>query len=974
MPIYHRDRSIHLDAIALLGTMNGPVAEALASHHATILETTNEPLRSSNYTTSDRTSYVSACRERLDLDLVELQQLAVRVAGEVLLGVPILLGQLDLTSGTISTGPNAFAYEIELLSGVATGASNRDACGAPAFGEPSDTRVSAGVCQDAVRDAIECLVLARRICLQAHQLLVEPNLDESDGASAKRSLQILKDGVSRGDGVAAARDSLAKSLATTWLFTRGRFSGAYDSAVADYIYRGLRERSHFPDDPRDLCEIASSFRVHWCDVFNEFVKRVRHMPDFESWLREPILINHREFTDAELDTIIEFLPRIWLDEVDLNGGGAGASAWLKEISGPFPVVPRELDPFNVSTLRNRPLVRSHGRVLLVAPHRLETDITDLLNDSWGFKYKEAYYKSRAAAVETIAFATLIERLPGAEGIAAGKYSEICGGIRIEGETDGLVVWNRALFIIEAKGGFLARDARRGAREATYNSLANTIGEAYFQATRLLEVLRQKGKVRLTGPAGERFELSLGDVDRAHVIIPTADDFGNIATSNTQLSLAGILPVGAAPLIVAGQELLLLFDLLKDPIDIAAYFLFREEILTSTEPLILMIDEQEIAGSYIYGTDIVAFARGKMRHSRLPELVCVQAGGMQKYVDAWLFSRQFGESVAPPSRHGPEVQRVAQSLADRGDHEGAAHVLRAGAAQAEEALRRACHKPGVSADHDITVITAAGALSPTFLRKRLREGRPRRTRQAWVVKPRSDRDRVMLTGVHSFQKPEYPFELLRTVNPEELQRWYESAAARRRRQRKGGHDYDEAQVASLSQLGLSDEMSRGVCGAGMVRLVQDTTSLGVDIKKAAAFWLERIKPIATERDLSVSELGWTAEDTAAVLGALSEGKLGKANVKDFVCRCLDDSVNAADRLCAIEAPKSLDLETVHALVSAVLDAEPALVKRAQAGEELAVRALTGKVMRLAPTPKPKYQLVEKVVQDAAGQIAGGVRIP
>ena len=64
--------------------------------------------------------------------------------------------------------------------------------------------------------------------------------------------------------------------------------------------------------------------------------------------------------------------------------------------------------------------------------------------------------------------------------------------RVEG--DGVVVWERTVFLVEAKGGFISLAAKRGDLEAAVADIKASAGEAYYQAARLLLLLEEEGRV------------------------------------------------------------------------------------------------------------------------------------------------------------------------------------------------------------------------------------------------------------------------------------------------------------------------------------------------------------------------------------------------------------------------------------------------------------------------------------------------
>ncbi len=938
--------------------MDGPAARMMAAHHEAILSveySRRMPPMATSPTEDQQADFRAYCDEQLTQTLDKLSAVAPTLPCEVLLGVPLLLGQPDFAARTISTGPNAFGYEIELLSGLAVGPSYPEACGAASRAAPRGPAQSDDTGHDFVQRALDCLALARKVRLYTHFGLLgrpgsppppggipdgstnedvakDPDSDaESDVANRndqkdEANVDPVRPAAALG-GTGTAFSALGDALAVNWLFERGRFSMEYDAAVARRIHIALCNRGYTPTDPSGLFVIGQAFLKHWHTVYRPFVDRCDRLPVLRAWLRQPTLLDRPLLAGSEFDLVCEFLPQVWIEYADLLALGPEVTDWLPVITLALPVripnsqapgavpardvgeAPRERevtpDPYAVAGLRSRPIVTSNGRALLVMPHRLETDVTDLLDHHWGPQYRENYFVARGAVVEEFAFETLM-RLPQAVGIGSGKYTS--ADKRTNGETDGLVIWNRTAFVIEAKGGFLSDDARRGAHASAIADVRETVGAAYFQAVRLLRLLDEHGSVELRGPSGQDFVLHRDDIDRAHVLIPTADDFGNVAVATRDLAAAGILPAGATPLIASGQEIALLFDLLSDPADIGAYFLFREEVLAHRAPLIWVADELEILGSYIAGTDIVGRARSALRGSGDSDAILIADPTMQRHVDDWQNRRRQNPRSLPPIRHDPSTRAAATVLISLGRIVDAWHLLRTGSEEAIDAFARIPLKPRVrptvSFSRDITVVASIGSIPNAQRRELVKQHRLSRTRQIWMVKRYSSKSAPTLYEVHAHQEPFYPAELLKTVEPVALRRWYEEFSDKHRKRRRGGHDYDEALVASLVNQGLSNAMSRGLCRAGLVPQLQETVRYGAPINKAADFWLNEVKTFARTRSVSVADLSVPPAEISTLVAAVIDRTLPTHEIRPALAALLDNGTPVAAFIAALAPSEPL----------------------------------------------------------------------
>ncbi len=187
----------------MLAGFEGAAARDLESRHRALLDdkrVARKPIDTAD--AASRTQLRAECERRVSSTLLELGSLARTVPSNVLLGVPLLLGQADIGKDFVSPGPNQFDLEIELLSSSAS---------APPE-EPDLANVDA---------ALRCMALARAVRLMSQAALMTRHED----------------------------NALGHGLAIGWLFERGRFSGYYDLQVADLVALRLRGRGLEADSP-----------------------------------------------------------------------------------------------------------------------------------------------------------------------------------------------------------------------------------------------------------------------------------------------------------------------------------------------------------------------------------------------------------------------------------------------------------------------------------------------------------------------------------------------------------------------------------------------------------------------------------------------------------------------------------------------------------------------------------------------------
>lgn len=915
MAIRDRDRAVHRDALTLLAGLPGRAARDLESQHAAILDEKNMSRRPVDTADSnDRGALAEESRRLMKIVLQDLAKLAATVPSNVLLSVPLLLGQADFRERLIGPGPNRFDFEVALLRSYAS---------AP-VGEFDETAIAA---------TFRCLALARKVLLLRPTIML---MGEEESA-------------------------LGNSLMVAGLLERGRFSGHYDYQVAERIEQRLRSRGCSVDSPRALRRILETFLPAWSRICFDFYQACRvAQSQLSSWLEERDLLTQPLWNDNDLRLIGDHAPSMWLPAAAFVGDPECVN-WLEalQVSLPVAVAPRK--EFDLAQLAGEPIVAVDGRVLLIQPHRFDTDISDVINGVWGPVFGETYHAVRGDVVEEIAYTTLM-RLPGAVGIPNGHYTSSSG--RLNGESDGVVLWEGHLFIIEAKGGFLSTAARRGNGEAAIWDIRSTIGEAFYQASRLLQVLEEDSRVTLAATSGERLELDTANVQRAHIVVATADDFGNVAVLHDDLEEAGILPRGGRPLVAAGQELMLLYDIFADPLDLVAYLLFREEVLTF-RPTIRVADEQEVLGGYVAGVDFIAVSQKAMRQSPGEVGNLVPDPVLQRHIDHWLQARfedmakvdEAARDVPPPMRHYPAAYSLARTLFERGDLASALTVLQAGRQAADDAPRLVAPHVGkvaqFSSDAEIAVVTTFTEVPTRVLRHEKGWKAATRARQIWAFKRYGQATPLLYRATKTNGPIPDAHGFLPTIARADLSLWYERVDAKRRR------GFDDAVVIALEQEGLAPTTAIGVCRLGLVQQVRAAASHGADIQKAAALWMDTLKAIAQSRGVESADLPVDALHVAQALNLLQQHAIRKDQLRVVLEAAIDHQLPPVEYVMKkMPAESTSDRRTPHVreILAEVIRAEESAARRAADGEEKAKRYLVGQVMRRATSNRPSPEEV------------------
>lgn len=122
-------------------------------------------------------------------------------------------------------------------------------------------------------------------------------------------------------------------------------------------------------------------------------------------------------------------------------------------------------PTNDTVITTKPLIEHEGTYYCFVPQLLTVNtvaiLESLIEEKDEAYLRGAYQEGRATYLERNALEYLGDLLPGAETFGNLYYRVEEDGVEKRAETDGLVLYDNNLFIVEAKAGSLSSSARRG---------------------------------------------------------------------------------------------------------------------------------------------------------------------------------------------------------------------------------------------------------------------------------------------------------------------------------------------------------------------------------------------------------------------------------------------------------------------------------------------------------------------------------
>ncbi|MBV1766698.1 MAG: hypothetical protein KUA29_00040, partial [Methanobacterium sp.] len=195
--------------------------------------------------------------------------------------------------------------------------------------------------------------------------------------------------------------------------------------------------------------------------------------------RVPFIIRYK---DRRMETILKLLSSNFGDN----------SSFLSFIKAPG-------WPTNDSIINKKPIIEHEGLYYCFNPNILFRNMREIL-ESWIREKDKTYFeinyqKSRSLFLENKALDYFRSIFPDAEVYNKLFYHVVENGENKRPETDGIIIYDNNIFILEAKSGSFSLSARRGGLKAIERDVAKLIDDAYCQALRTKKYIDENNEPR-----------------------------------------------------------------------------------------------------------------------------------------------------------------------------------------------------------------------------------------------------------------------------------------------------------------------------------------------------------------------------------------------------------------------------------------------------------------------------------------------
>jgi len=248
-------------------------------------------------------------------------------------------------------------------------------------------------------------------------------------------------------------------------------------------------------------------------------------------------------------------------------------------------------PLNDSEIYNKPLIRLRGKYYAFGISILNSNIKNILENLIQRKdahyFSRSYEKARGKWLELIGSKCFKKIFPDTE-VYGRLYYPLSEDPNDKTDTDGLILFDNNILIIEAKATKYKIPARRGSLKSIKEFVNNTIDKAYVQAKRTKEYIQKNNIARFEDETGKEILVETGKYENFFLINVTLEKLNFISSRLHDVKDLGFIEGNLWPWSVYINDLRVISKIIESPSIFLSYLINRLEennrnkLLTSDE--------------------------------------------------------------------------------------------------------------------------------------------------------------------------------------------------------------------------------------------------------------------------------------------------------------------------------------------------------------------------------------------------------
>ncbi len=248
----------------------------------------------------------------------------------------------------------------------------------------------------------------------------------------------------------------------------------------------------------------------------------------------------------------------------------------------------------ITILKTKPILHHQGKYLLPSIPLLTWAVEQVIEAKIRGKIGDKYSKIKHDYLLFEGRKYFQSLLPSANYYPPNLFYEI-GASRYE--TDSIFLYDRVLFIVEAKGNRITSKAKEGNRLRTEDHLKSLVKDSYSQAMRTLEYMENNTLAEFQTKQGKRFIINRSEWDHVNIVILILEPIGNLSMLIKSTNEIGYFNDKYFPLIISLYDLVVIADLFENPIMLIHYINKRRQFLAFNS--ISTYDELDLIAYYLY---------------------------------------------------------------------------------------------------------------------------------------------------------------------------------------------------------------------------------------------------------------------------------------------------------------------------------------------------------------------------------------
>ena len=256
------------------------------------------------------------------------------------------------------------------------------------------------------------------------------------------------------------------------------------------------------------------------------------------------------------------------------------------------------EPQAIHPLKEKPVIYAENRYIVPAPALLDWSLDKLFEETLlnaPKKLPNRYTSVKHDYLIDKSVSSIKEILPDSHFYKECEYS--FNGTN--GESDGIIVWDDCLFILESKGNRITDSAKRGGVSRVEKHLDEIFKKAYSQGAKTLEYIDSKDFVEFKPKNQKPVSIKSNDFKHKFIIINSFAPLGHIAPLIKKSYSLDFFQGEHYPYIVSIYDILVLRDILDFP-SLFPYYIERRSKFFE-EKKYRITDEIDVLGNFLnYG--------------------------------------------------------------------------------------------------------------------------------------------------------------------------------------------------------------------------------------------------------------------------------------------------------------------------------------------------------------------------------------